>query len=222
MHCSPKIIRAFQEKGIIEGNLKEEGDIRSVLTQADIDAQAKIIGSLRGTWGSELNIIGEEDEGVAVPTFDGALLNMNLLDGTSIKDEELSLNEISLFVDPLDGTREFVEGRLENVASLIGIARHNKTLAGVVGLPFAQNSKEVIIIHYGVADQEGSAGTWPVLKSDKHNHFDDNVVTVFTGDSKNDILQNATSCALNLAENARHVIVGGTASKFQQLVNVPN
>ncbi|CAJ1906295.1 unnamed protein product [Cylindrotheca closterium] len=220
-HQGCKIIRAFQEKGYGEGKLKEEGDARSVLTQADLDAQAKIIGSLRGTWGSELNIIGEEDEGDAAPTFDGNLLNMNLLDETSLQDEELSLDEISLFVDPLDGTREFVEGRLENVASLIGIARHNKTLAGVVGLPFAQAPEADIVIHYGAAHQKGSAGTWPVLK-EKDGSIDDNVVTVFTGDSKDEILQKATLHALNLAENTRHVIVGGTASKFQRLLSVPN
>jgi hypothetical protein len=39
-----QIIRNFQESGAVEGKLKEEGEVRSVFTQADLDAQAKIIG----------------------------------------------------------------------------------------------------------------------------------------------------------------------------------
>jgi 3'-phosphoadenosine 5'-phosphosulfate (PAPS) 3'-phosphatase/thiamine kinase-like enzyme len=219
--CS--IIKKYQEENAsIEGNLKEVGDIRSVLTQADLDAQSKIIGSLRETWGDSLKIVGEEDESEAPLIKDGTLLDQTLLDESDLIDELLPLEEISLFVDPLDGTREFVEGRLHNVASLIGIARNDKAIAGVVGLPFDASGH--VVVHYAMANQKKSAGTLPAssVADEKEEVYDG--ISIFTGDSNNPILKNATESAVSLSSdyNPRHVIVGGTASKFQKLFSTEN
>ena len=46
------------------------------------------------------------------------------------------LEDLVVFIDPLDGTREFVQGRLESVQTLIGVAWRGRAIAGVVGLPF--------------------------------------------------------------------------------------
>ena len=223
-HHGCKVIKKFQEQGVVEGKLKEEGEIRSVLTQADLDAQARIIGSLRETWGNALKIIGEEDESEASPELDGMLLRKDILSevAPTIEDDEIPLDELCLFVDPLDGTREFVEGRLQNVASLIGIARNNRTIAGVVGLPFPEGDLDVAI-HYAIADQKGSAGSWPSGISDNSkassNH---DGITILTGDSSNPVLLNATNCAMSLADNPRHLIIGGTAAKLKQLQHTPD
>ena len=40
---------------------KIEGDARSALTEADVKAQAMVIGSLRKAYGMKLNVVGEED-----------------------------------------------------------------------------------------------------------------------------------------------------------------
>ena len=62
--------------------------------------------------------------------------------------EESDINLLTVFVDPLDGTREFVEGRLPNVQSLIGVTYKGSPLMGAVGLPFPttndNNSTEVL------------------------------------------------------------------------------
>ena len=50
--------------------------------------------------------------------------------------QSAALSEIVVFVDPLDGTREFVEGRLANVQTLIGISVNGQAIGGAVGLPF--------------------------------------------------------------------------------------
>ena len=52
------------------------------------------------------------------------------------------LGDITIFVDPLDGTREFVEGRVWNVQVLVGIAVCGEATAGAVGLPFASGSSD--------------------------------------------------------------------------------
>ena len=44
------------------GELKDETDHRSALTEADCAAQRAIIGSLRAEWGNGLQIVGEEDD----------------------------------------------------------------------------------------------------------------------------------------------------------------
>ncbi|KAL7491265.1 hypothetical protein ACHAWT_000664, partial [Skeletonema menzelii] len=52
----------------------------------------------------------------------------------------LDLNHLVLYVDPLDGTREFVEGRFDNVQCLIGAVYKGKPLMGCCGLPFPTTS----------------------------------------------------------------------------------
>ena len=59
-----EIIRSFHDvhQTAMDGRLKEGENTRSVVTQADVDAQAQILYGLRSTWGDDLLIIGEEDE----------------------------------------------------------------------------------------------------------------------------------------------------------------
>jgi len=233
------------------GKLKEEGNIRSVVTQADIDAQKRIISGLRSTWGDDLLIIGEEeddDDDEVTPEDDDKknLLALDLLDHTNIMDDaedQVDMEDLALFVDPLDGTREFVEGRLENVACLIGIAKRGRPIAGVIGLPFpsgnhngGDGSGSGVEIFYAVADQNGSMGVWCPhsssssssssleLSSSTAKKLDEYPgITILTGDSKDPVLVNATSNVKTLAgPEHRHLIVGGTAAKLRLVATTPN
>jgi 3'-phosphoadenosine 5'-phosphosulfate (PAPS) 3'-phosphatase len=221
-----EIIRDFQSKGSVSGTLKEAGDVKSVVTQADVDAQATIIGGLRNAWGDELLIIGEEDDGEAIPKLDVQLKN-DLLKDLQVQqdDDQIPLEELTLFVDPLDGTREFVEGRLQNVACLIGISRNKRPLAGVIGLPFPDgtlNSNATVL--YAIADQPSCSGSWPYCSAASSTSDDDAAagITILTGDSNNPVLVNATACAMSMAKDPRHVIIGGTAAKLQKIATLPN
>ncbi|CAD7969163.1 unnamed protein product [Amoebophrya sp. A120] len=51
-------------------------------------------------------------------------------------EQTIPVEHITLFVDPLDGTREFVKNRLQNTQTLIGISAYGAPIAGVIGLPF--------------------------------------------------------------------------------------
>ena len=60
---------------------------------------------------------------------------------------EAPLEAITVFVDPLDGTREFVEGRVHNVQTLVGIAVRGEARAsgrrlwnGTVGVTSAERA----------------------------------------------------------------------------------
>ena len=66
---------------------------------------------------------------------------------------QVPIQNVTIFVYPLDGTREFVEGRVYNVQSLVGIAVNGYSMAGAIGLPFAvddandeNNNQQITII----------------------------------------------------------------------------
>ncbi len=108
----------------------------------------------------DLCIRGEED----LTNFDvasvGPLESLKLLDlpmevgmvpdGVTTPDllKKVPIENICLFLDPVDGTLECVQGRLWNVQSLIGISVRNRAVAGIVGLPFHENTP----IIYGLVD----------------------------------------------------------------------
>lgn len=63
--------------------------------------------------------------------------------------------QLVVWVDPLDGTREFTEGRLEGVTVLIGVAAKGNAIGGIIHQPFyvdeSENGRSVWgLIHSGV------------------------------------------------------------------------
>lgn len=236
--------------------LKIEGDPRSVVTQADIDAQCKIVDILRQQipWGDSIRIVGEEDTG---DDNDGKSENededdqINLTRNDSImtdffqeltKEQKLSsdeedkvpIDELTVFIDPLDGTREFVEKRIENVGCLIGITRNGKAIAGTVGVPFpSANSKdENPYLYYALLsskmEEDHIHGTWPLdenINSEKNQLKvgDNNVdLTIFTGDSKSTMLANAVNHMKNIASSStvKHKVLGGSAAKLRSVATI--
>ena len=139
---------------------KDPTDPKSALTIADTNAQRVIIGALRAEWGlaaaaaaekeegttttpKVFQIIGEEDGNAAVQHLDAttyAALDRTRFDEEMPVDDDdrttntgIAAERITVYVDPLDGTREFVEGRLENCQVLIGICLDHRPVAGVIG-----------------------------------------------------------------------------------------
>lgn len=115
---------------------KDDKDARSALTKADLAAQQAIVGSLRAHWGAELNIVGEEDGNERLEYGEHEPLKVDLFEDDIGETPELDPSIVTVFVDPLDATREFVEGRLENCQVLVGIAIDGEAVAGAIGLPF--------------------------------------------------------------------------------------
>lgn len=153
-------VQADREAGKpLDASLKDADDPRTYLTVADQRAQQVVVNGLRDTFGPNLQIIGEEDEddikkisskgsGSSSTKLESQATQEKLQAG---KDLELQLppvgttdldmfpadfEEVCVFVDPVDGTREFVEGRLMSCQTLIGIAWRGRPVAGVMNLPF--------------------------------------------------------------------------------------
>ena len=142
------VVQVQEPAGSVVLQYKQAGDARSALTAADLAAQRVVCASLQRLYPS-LHIVGEEDDTVVLKDTDAVGLRTGLaLDftqdccssssssSTLPPEERLDWNEITLFVDPLDGTREFVEGRLSNVQCLIGLTHRGRPLLGAIGLPF--------------------------------------------------------------------------------------
>eukprot|EP00979_Chaetoceros_neogracilis_P007179 scaffold1506_cov220-Chaetoceros_neogracile.AAC.9 len=107
---------------------------------------------------------------------------------------------------PLDGTREFVEGRLGNVQCLIGITYKGKPIGGVIGLPFVslddKDSNEGINIvcalhsetcqiieriqfrNGALCQLPKDARSWQSIEQQDTIHEEKAPLKVFTGDSK--------------------------------------
>jgi len=171
-------IRAVQSRreqlgdGALKVELKDAGDARSALTEADEAAHRAIVGALRAEWGEALHIVGEEDGNaeLAASTAGAAAvvepLRRDLFEDDLGEDEEdIDISEITVFVDPLDGTREFVEGRLANCQSLVGVAVGGRSVAGAVGIPFPAGdlSAEVTVV-YGFADLGAGVAGAPLAR----------------------------------------------------------
>lgn len=53
----------------------------------------------------------------------------------------VDLKDICVWVDPLDGTKEYTEGLLDHVTILIGIAVNKRAVAGVINQPYYRYKK---------------------------------------------------------------------------------
>ncbi|KAA0708869.1 3'(2'),5'-bisphosphate nucleotidase 1 [Triplophysa tibetana] len=107
-------------------------------TLADRLVQKSICASLSKRF-PKVTIIGEED--LPAESVEDDLIETGQNSGvlqkpcpnqyTNLKEEELVV-----WVDPLDGTKEYSEGLLDHVTVLIGIAYGGTAIAGVINQPF--------------------------------------------------------------------------------------
>ncbi|NXN73039.1 BPNT1 nucleotidase, partial [Himantopus himantopus] len=126
-------VMAAGDLGIVE-----KTGANDLQTKADRLVQMSICASLARKF-PKVTIIGEEelppDEVTEELIEDGhceeILKKTCPAQYTGIKEEELVI-----WVDPLDGTKEYTEGLLDHVTVLIGIAYGGKAIAGVINQPY--------------------------------------------------------------------------------------
>lgn len=133
---SGTIVRRVLHSG--ELGIVEKTGVNDLQTLADRLVQKSICASLSKSF-PKITIIGEEDlpseavedELIETGQYDVILQKQCPAEYTSLKEEELVV-----WVDPLDGTKEYTEGLLDHVTVLIGIAYKGKAIAGVINQPF--------------------------------------------------------------------------------------
>lgn len=207
-----RAVQAARDRGVaLTVDLKAADDPRSALTEADTRAQAAIVGALRAQWPG-LCIVGEEDDqqgaatGAAAAAGSPPPLRLDLLGVTS--DASVPLADIVVYVDPVDGTREFVEGRLRSCQSLVGVAVRGVAVAGAIGLPFPMgNLSGDTSVVYGLV----GAGTGTHGAVRRHPKRGAARPLVAAGDSTHPALRRAVEVALD--GDGSFVLRGGAGNK---------
>ncbi|KAL1447607.1 hypothetical protein MTO96_028418 [Rhipicephalus appendiculatus] len=119
------------------GIVEKEG-INDLQTEADRSVQRCIVTSLSRQF-PKLTIIGEEtleekkiSDDWIITDHDKDVLSTTLPDELKdVKEEDLVV-----WVDPLDGTKEYTQGFLDHVTILVGIAVQGKAVGGVIHQPY--------------------------------------------------------------------------------------
>uniref|UniRef100_A0A3P8SI95 3'(2'),5'-bisphosphate nucleotidase 1 n=2 Tax=Amphiprion TaxID=80969 RepID=A0A3P8SI95_AMPPE len=138
------IVRKVLHSG--ELGIVEKTGANDLQTLADRLAQQSICASLSRRF-PKITIIGEEelpDEEVQEDLIENGQAEEILQKTCPAEYSGLTEEELVVWVDPLDGTKEYTEdphtrlhsGLLDNVTVLIGIAYGGKAIAGVINQPF--------------------------------------------------------------------------------------
>ena len=151
--------------------MKDIDDPRSALTEADLNAQKAVVDRIRATWPVNLRIVGEEDEDETneVDVSDPELqLRRDLCDvssSPSLAGWSEPVEVLTVFVDPVDGTREFVEERLAAVQCLGQAWRAGgRAVAGAIGLPFPGGTlSEPTSVVWGIAAPGATSGVTGIV-----------------------------------------------------------
>eukprot|EP00123_Amoebidium_parasiticum_P014604 comp22572_c0_seq1/m.34441 comp22572_c0_seq1/g.34441 ORF comp22572_c0_seq1/g.34441 comp22572_c0_seq1/m.34441 type:complete len:294 (-) comp22572_c0_seq1:188-1069(-) len=116
-------------------------------TEADRQAQACIVASLKAAW-PHLRVIAEEGElgpeyppraePVPVPTTSDVYAHK--CPGTM---GDVTPERVVVWIDPLDGTKEFTEGITSAVTVLVGISVDGDPEAGVIFQPFEKEGRAI-------------------------------------------------------------------------------
>ncbi|CAE7864986.1 Bpnt1, partial [Symbiodinium necroappetens] len=135
----------LHDKGSGTGNFDPQ-------TVADRQAQRCVVENLRALYGASLRVVGEEGDLGLEDSGDGEPVEIREPSASLLSDvwpEErvfrrdvvLPLSELCIWVDPLDGTKEFTQGRYEFVSTLIGVSQLGQPVAGVISEPYNVDPK---------------------------------------------------------------------------------
>ncbi|KAA6393714.1 MAG: putative bisphosphate nucleotidase [Streblomastix strix] len=130
-----RIIQQVHQSHKLKVRQKSSAD--DLVTIADTECEKRIIGLIHSVW-PDLNIVGEENSNLRT-TFTSDRPRLDL-----IKQDLpiFQLSEVTLFVDPLDATGDFVKGFLDPVMILIGIAVNERPYAGIASYVFKHDNEQ--------------------------------------------------------------------------------
>lgn len=118
----------------------DKGGLKNFQTEGDRAVQRLIVKTLYAKF-PDVAVIGEEDgdTGSDDPSefkvLDG--LDKDVMGKTFPADlQNVAADRITVWIDPIDGTMEFIDRMLHHVTILIGIAVDGKAICGVVNQPF--------------------------------------------------------------------------------------
>jgi len=120
--------------------LTKEG-VDDPVTAADLNSHCTIANSLWRIF-PNLDLISEEDvQKKACPkTEDFFDLDPSVLSSTTLRDVNVAPDDLTVWIDPLDATKEFTEKLFHYVSVMICVAVKGEPVIGVVHFPFNQKT----------------------------------------------------------------------------------
>jgi len=132
-----EIVRDIMKKGEL-GIVEKTGE-NDLQTQADRSAQNCIIASLAKQF-PQLKVVGEEGEQDLSDVPAEWIVTAANQEAAKVscpdKYRNVAMEDLTVWVDPLDGTKEYTQGLLDHVTVLIGIAVGKESVAGVIHQPY--------------------------------------------------------------------------------------
>ena len=108
-------------------------------TAADRGAEALIVGVFQSLFPS-VKLVGEEGTDSAECPGDMEAVRRRMAEYQSnvpfVVSERIPADTLTVYIDPLDGTREFVAGNFKCVSTMIGVTCNARAIAGVIYRPF--------------------------------------------------------------------------------------
>ena len=163
-HARHEGVKAYVKSEEVKGKQKLSGaeldDIGAsqVVTQVDFRAQHIIMNVLKSCYPQAVVVaeenedeVRDEAEGIEISEISAFSPEEIDVDMDVPKDlAQCSWDDLTVWVDPLDGTKEFARGRLECVSVLIGISVSQVPVAGVIHQPFRSDGKSDSCTTWGI------------------------------------------------------------------------
>merc|ERR1712150_119068 len=192
-------------------------------TVADRKIEQLLVGNIEKHFPG-IAIVGEESEVGKVENdedwinYEAALEQFSKMEKPGYDESKVpSVNpsEITLWLDPLDGTAEFIDGLLSHVTTLIGIAYEGKAIAGIINQPFYKNADGTMgrsiwgikgVGAFGFQRQDKKPGQ---ILTTSRSHMDETVKSCIESMEPTEILRmgGAGNKVLQLIENNAHAYI---------------
>lgn len=133
VHKSPDL----QER--VKGKTKEGAN--ELVTTADERSNCVMYYSLTHAY-PEIKVISEESSPESgCRAYQNLEFDQNVLGTNEIEDEEVSVSDVKVWIDPLDATQEFTEKLLEYVTTMVCVAVKGEPVIGVIHFPFGEEPR---------------------------------------------------------------------------------
>jgi len=118
------------------------------ITLGDQYSHEAIVGTIRKAYGDSIFIFSEEKDShhLDLSNIDEPVYSLRKQDSAAInhEDELVNKNDVTIWVDPLDATKEYTEKLFNYVTTMVCVAVKGKPVIGVIHKPFRDDQLRTV------------------------------------------------------------------------------
>jgi len=208
----------------VKGETKEGA--AEFVSQGDLQSHKAIVYGFKKAFPEfpTLQVVSEEHDegkvdmrGIPEPVLSNIDLDKLLSD---VADIETNVDDITIWVDPLDATQEYTENLLNYVTTMTCVAVKGKPLIGVIHLPFGDGTEGAKPETFWGWSGEGFQKYSPNLHPEAHQRAEDKPYSIIVSRSHTGDVGEVAKKALG--ENTEIVPAGGAGFKTLQVIKGAN